>query len=114
MNEALTAPLDPAIADRLLDLLSTDDDFRAQFQRDHLGALRTLGYESPSPGQMTACGLVLASAPEPFRDCKVTDLAPKEAIAAARGEIMAMLLRGLNQTTPRLDAGTDTSGFVRR
>jgi putative modified peptide len=106
MNKPLTAPLDPALADRLLDLLSTDDLFRERFQRDHLAALRTIGYESPTPGQMTACGLVANAQPEAFRDCKVQDLAPKEAIAAARGEIKAMLLRGLNQNTPQLDART--------
>ena len=55
MNKPLTVPLDPALADRLLDLLSTDDLFRERLQRDHLAALRTIGYESPTPGHMTAC-----------------------------------------------------------
>ncbi|HEY1139964.1 MAG TPA: NHLP-related RiPP peptide [Lysobacter sp.] len=109
MNKPLTAPLDPALADRLLDLLSTDDLFRERFQRDHLAALRTIGYESPTPGQMTACGLVTNAQPEAFRDCKVQDLAPKEAIAAARGEIKAMLTRGLAQNTPQLDARLSSS-----
>lgn len=106
MNKPLTAPLDPALADRLLDLLSTDDLFRERFQRDHLAALRTLGYESPSPGQMTACGEVSPmAAMEPFRECKVKQLASKEVIAEARGHIKAMLLSGLDQTTPQLDVG---------
>lgn len=103
-----TAPLDAQLADRLLDLLSTDDLFRERFQRDHLAALHSIGYESPTPGLMTACGAVAAAQPEAFRDCKVTTLAPKEAIAAARDEIRTMLLRGLNQTTPKLDVGDTT------
>jgi putative modified peptide len=103
-----TAPLSAELADRLLDLLSTDDLFRERFQRDHLAALRSIGYESPAPGLMTACGAVPAAQPEAFRDCKVTELAPKEAIAAARGEIRAMLTKGLTQQTPKLDTGLDT------
>jgi putative modified peptide len=106
MNKPLTAPLDPALADRLLDLLSTDDLFRERFQRDHLAALRTIGYESPNPGQMTACGEVVPEAStEPFRDCKVKQLASKNVISEARGEIKAMLLSGLDQTVPQLDVG---------
>jgi putative modified peptide len=112
-TNARTAPLDAAVADRLLDLLSTDDLFRERFQRDHLAALRSIGHESPDPAAMTACGLALASAPEPFRECKVTELAPKDVIAAARGEIRAMLLRGLAQTTPQLDTGPSASRRLR-
>jgi putative modified peptide len=104
----ITAPLSPEVADRLLDLLSTDDAFREAFQRDHLDALRTLGYQSPEPAKMTACGLVVATQPEPFDSCKVTNLAPKDVIRAAREEILAMLTSGLAQTTPSLDTGNDS------
>ncbi len=112
MNKPLTAPLDPALADRLLDLLSTDDLFRERFQRDHLAALRTIGYESPTPGQMTACGLVANAQPEAFRDCKVQELASKDAIQAARVEIKAMLTRGLAQNTPQLDSRTSSTAYA--
>jgi putative modified peptide len=111
---SVTAPLDAAIADRLLDLLSTDDLFRERFQRDHIAALRSIGHESPSPGAMTACGLLPEASTQPFEDCKVTRLAPKQVIAAARGEIRAMLLKGLNQTVPQLDVGLPTGNLVRR
>lgn len=115
MNKPLTAPLDPALADRLLDLLSTDDLFRERFQRDHLATLRTIGYEPPAPGRMTACGEVSpATQMEPFRDCKIQDLASKETIREARHEIKAMLLRGLNQTVPRLDTGMTPAGLIRK
>ncbi|QDH71367.1 NHLP-related RiPP peptide [Marilutibacter alkalisoli] len=99
-----TAPLSPEIADRLLDLLSTDDLFRERFQRDHLAALRSIGYESPAPGQMTACGTTAAIELEPFAECKVNELAAKETIAAARAEIKSMLIKGLAHNTPQLDA----------
>lgn len=100
-----TAALDAAIADRLLELLGTDDLFRERFQRDHLEALRSIGYESPEAGRMTACGMTTAAQPEPFADCRVQNLASKEAIRAARSEIKDMLTQGLSQTTPKLDAG---------
>jgi putative modified peptide len=106
MNKPLTAPLDPALADRLLDLLSTDDLFRARFQRDPRSALEEVGYVSPEPAQMTACGAVPFAQPEALIDCRVEDLAPKEAIAQARESIKAMLTEGLSQTSPQLDTAT--------
>jgi len=102
MNKPLTAPLDPALADRLLDLLSTDDLYRERFRRDPRAALEEVGYTSPGPAQMTACGATLAQ-PEALIDCRVEDLAPKEAIAQARESIKAMLTKGLSQTSPQLD-----------
>ncbi|OHE84806.1 MAG: hypothetical protein A2579_10300 [Lysobacterales bacterium RIFOXYD1_FULL_69_11] len=100
----MTAPLEARIADRLLDLLSTDDSFRDRFQRDHLSALAEIGYVPQEPGAMTACGLAVAAQPEPFAECKVRQLASKEVIAEAREGIRNMLLRGLAHTTPQLDA----------
>lgn len=113
-TKTTTAPLNAELADRLLDLLSTDDLFRERFQRDHLAALRSIGYESPAPGLMTACGTLPAQQPEAFRDCKVTELAPKEAIAGAREEIRSMLLSGLDQTTPKLDTGNASLRHIRK
>lgn len=108
-----SAPLSTEIADRLLDLLSTDDVFREKFQNDHMAALRSIGYASQEAGLMTACGTQPVMRPEPFDDCKVTRLAPKGAIMAARQEIRAMLLRGLNQTTPALNVGAGQS-YIRK
>ena len=105
----MTAPLEARIADRLLDLLSTDDGFRDRFQRDHLSALAEIGYVPQEPGAMTACGLVAAARPEPLRDCKVKQLASKEAIQEAKHEIRAMLLRGLSQDVPQLDTGLSSA-----
>ena len=110
----MTVPLEARIADRLLDLLSTDDGFRDRFQRDHLSALAEIGYVPQEPPRMTACGATAMAAAEPFADCKVNELASKAAIAAARDEIRAMLTRGLSQTVPNLDAANSASHFVRR
>lgn len=47
------APLHPRVAKRLLDLLSTDDDFRDLFQRDAHAALVHAGYEAPAGAEST-------------------------------------------------------------
>lgn len=114
MHKMTTAPIDAGIADKLLDLLSTDDDFRDRFQHDPLEALHALGYESPPPSRMTACGSMPLPRLEPFAECKVRQLASKQAIAESRAEIKAMLIRGLAHTTPQLDASTGQSRPVRK
>lgn len=101
------APLDPQVADRLLDLLSTDDAFRRLFSRDPRKALEQVGFSNttdlPSPAFCTS-GITLASRSE---------------IAAARGEIKTMFTSDdvhqwpeanhSRQTTPDLNAKSSTS-----
>lgn len=113
-NAIKTAPMDPRIADRLLDLLSTDDGYRSRFQQDPRAALSEIGYEAPPPGMMTACGTLPLAEPEALIDCRVNDLAPREVIAAARTEIRAMLTRGLSQDAPKLDATLTSARFTRK
>ncbi|GAB3387091.1 NHLP-related RiPP peptide [Lysobacter fragariae] len=103
-NKIQSAPLSPEVADRLLDLLSTDDAYRARFQADPGSALYEVGYQKPAPAQMTACGTMPVAMPEALIDCKVQNLASKEVISAARAEIRAMLTKGLAQSSPSLDA----------
>lgn len=43
---ASPAPLDPNVTKKLLDKLSTDDDFRSLFQSDAHAALAQCGYEA--------------------------------------------------------------------
>ena len=112
-TKPVTAPLSAEISDRLLDLLSTDDAYRALFQADPRRALEEIGYVSPSPARMTACGAQPVQEREALIDCKINDLASKDAIIAARSEIHCMLTRGLTQGAPRLDASDGTSN-VRR
>jgi putative modified peptide len=44
----MAKPLPANIADKMLDRLSNDDDFRAYFQKDARGALSFLGYDEPA------------------------------------------------------------------
>ena len=67
-NGTAPAPLHPDVASKLLDLLSSDDDFRALFQKDAHAALLQAGYEddgtdAPSGAQcmQLAPGATLAS-----------------------------------------------------
>jgi putative modified peptide len=89
-----TAPIDPQVADRLLDLLSTDDAFRKLFSRDPATALTQVGFVKVA-GETSPDGCFWG----------ITQLASKAQIALAREEIRQMLTRGLAQTTPSLDAG---------
>lgn len=94
----LTAPFDPAVADRLLDLLSSDDAYRALFEREPRVALAQIGHVL-ADGEDCTFGIQLAS---------------KAVIAGAREEVKAMLLVGLNQTVPRLDSGLETRRRLRQ
>lgn len=91
LRKKRSAPMDPQVADQLLDLLSTDDTFRKLFANDPRAALAQVGFvnvtDLPSPA-----------------DCKVWPLASKKQIAEARDEIKKMFTAGLTQTTPKLDA----------
>jgi putative modified peptide len=107
-TETRTSPMDSAVADRLLDLLSTDDDYRARFQANPRIALEEIGYQSPAMSTMAANGAMRIAVPEALIDCRVENLAPKEVISAGRNEIKTMLLRGLAQQTPQLDTGLAT------
>lgn len=88
-----SAPLEPQVADRLLDLLSSTDAFRRLFKRNLGKALKQVGFVEST------------SAPSPF-GCFFgnSKLASKAQIAEARDGIKAMLTRGLSHTTPQLDA----------
>ncbi|QSX79037.1 NHLP-related RiPP peptide [Agrilutibacter solisilvae] len=110
----MSAPLSAQLTDRLLDLLSSDDAYRARFEHDPRAALVEIGYQSPEPAKMTACGAVPAVEPEPLIQCVVAQLASKDVIAQARQEIHMMLTSGLSQQAPKLDTGLNTVRRLRR
>lgn len=62
----------PDIARKLLDKLSSDDDFRDRFVKDPAAAIGQLGYDLPS--DQAAC-------------LQVKSLADKDAIRASRDEL---------------------------
>lgn len=102
-----TAPLEPKIVERLLDLLGDSDKFRELFQRNPMQALELIGYQEPVESESLAADSLVPSggAPLSIASCiSVSELASKEAIQTARNEIRSMLLGGLNHTTPQLDA----------
>ena len=82
---ATPAPLAPEVADRLLDLLASDDDFRALFARDPAAALVKAGYDAGAADDLKMLQARL----------QVGALASKDTIAAGRDEIRSSLTSGL-------------------
>ena len=103
---ARSAPLDPKVADKLLDLLSTDNAFRRLFKKDPQAALAQVGHPEAKAAVAalkkggTAPALTTASC------CQLTSIAPKATIIRAREELKTMLTSGLAQTPPALDAAS--------
>jgi putative modified peptide len=97
-----TAPIDAAIAERLLELLSSDDAFREQFQADPIAALQSIGYGSADMAvKSTSRDLA-----DPFSACSVVQLASKEQILEAKAELKATMVQGLAYNTPTFEAAT--------
>lgn len=88
-----TLKLEAATANKLVDLLSTDDAFRELFVSDTLAALEVVG-QAPTDELrefVSTC-------------CSKVTLADKSVITGAREAILSMLTSGGNQTVPMLDA----------
>lgn len=99
-GEKNVAPLGADVAEKLLDLLSSDDAFRAQFQANPVEALKTIGYVAP------AFGAQVGDLSVPFAACSVVQLASPDLISAARQELKATLVKGLAYHTPTFESGT--------
>jgi putative modified peptide len=118
------APLDPKVADRLLDLLSTDNEFRRLFKKDPQAALVKAGWKPPK--ETAASGVTKARKGPPFTPpgppeavppgtcLLVTQIAPKAEIVKARDALRTMLVGGLSQGPNHFDASTSASRRVRR
>jgi putative modified peptide len=107
------APLDPKVADRLLDLLSTDNEFRRLFKKDPQAALVKAGWKPPKapvgaparkgppftpPGPPTVVPPVMC--------LKVDRIAPKEQIIKSRSELKAMLTSALGYMPIQLNVSS--------
>jgi len=79
-------PLDPKVADKLLELLSTDNDFRARFEKDPTTAVQSLGHTVPEGVQLSCMD--------------TTMMASKEEIAAARETIKDFLTSAAAYSNP--------------
>ena len=88
-NEQRHEPLQPHVADRLLDMLSRDDDFREFFQKNPAAALMQLEdrqlHQAPPTGPIAEGDMFYCMTAE--------TLAPKEEIARAREELKAYLTK---------------------
>jgi putative modified peptide len=108
-----TAPLEPKIVDRLLDLLGDSDKFRELFQQSPATALELIGHVDPGVVAKDPAAASLTSRSTEsvsIAGClNVSELASKEMIRAARDDLRSMLLSGLSHTTPQLDAGLSDS-----
>ena len=87
-------PLDPKVTKKLLDGLTSDDDFRQRFAADAMGTLESIGYVAPTDDSMHAgsClqlkgGASLASADQIANDRKKleTSLAAIQDFASSKG-----------------------------
>ena len=87
------APLDPKVADKLLDKLSTDNEFRRLFKQDPAAALVKVGHPKAAAALTGGC-------------CQIQSIAPKEQIKRSRDELKTMLASGLSMSPIRLDAGS--------
>ena len=79
------APLHPHVAKKLLDLLSTDDDFRGLFKRDAHAALVQAGYVPPHGSDPTQASALSGGACMQLSPSD--ELASKEAIAQDRAKL---------------------------
>lgn len=95
-----TAPLDPKVASKLLDKLSTDNEFRRLFKKDPKAALISVGYKEPL---QTGTG---GRQRRIYDCCTVERIAPKADIIKAREAIMTMFTSGLGHQPIQLNAST--------
>lgn len=94
-------PLDVRTADKLLDLLSTDNEFRRLFKRDPHAALKEIGHELP-PGTTLTC-------------MSVNRIAPKQEIEASRKQIKSQLTaQGMYNVPHCFEAGMINSTLRRK
>jgi putative modified peptide len=85
-----TPALDPKVADKLLDKLGTDNDFRRLFKKDPAAALVKVGH--PKDAALATAGC-----------CRIQSIAPKAQIVKAREELKTMLTAGLSMHPPALN-----------
>jgi len=77
----------PEVADKLLEKLSSDDDFRALFEKDPRAALSKLGHETPEADRGV-------KGSDPLMCVSSKPLASKEQIRAARKDLHTKLSAG--------------------
>lgn len=79
-----SAPLDPKVAGKLLDKLSTDNEFRRLFKKDPAAALAKVGHKLEAGQSLGACA-------------QVDRIAPKAEIIKARNALSDKLTSSQSQ-----------------
>ena len=95
-RKTTTPGLDPKVADKLLDKLGTDNDFRRLFKKDPAAALVKVGHPKDAAAMAGGC-------------CQVKSIAPKAEIQRSRDELKTMLTAGLSMIPVRLNTPSATS-----
>ena len=88
--------LDPKVADKLLDKLGTDNDFRRLFKKDPTAALVKVGHPKDAAALTGGC-------------CQIDSIAPKAQIVKVRDELKTMLTTGLSMGPIMLNMKSATS-----
>ena len=104
MAKQHSTPLDPKVAERLLELLSTDNEFRRLFKKNPAAALKRAGHKgapaAPAQAELSASGSCY----------RVEYIAPKQEIARAREQLKTYLTNALEPTNPHsFEAGKITT-----
>ncbi|HEY0504493.1 MAG TPA: NHLP-related RiPP peptide [Lysobacter sp.] len=98
------APLDAKVADKLLDLLSTDNEFRRLFKKDPAAALVKAGHRDAALSPDAAVASCYSA----------THIASKQEIAKARTQLQAYLTSALAPSNPHcFEAGKVISSLSR-
>lgn len=102
------APLDPKVAGKLLDKLSTDNEFRRLFKKDPKAALISVGYKEP-PDDGTG-----RRQRRIYDCCTVERIAPKADVIKARATLMEHMTGGLAQHPIQLNVATTAARRTRK
>ena len=103
MKGRQSEPLSPKVANRLLELLSTDNEFRRLIKKDPQAAFIQAGYKpskelaawlKQTPGKGPRPPLPPHVLLPPWLCCKIDRIAPKHVVANARGELHQMFTGG--------------------
>lgn len=100
------APLDPKVAGKLLDKLSTDNEFRRLFKKDPKAALSSVGYKEPKAAT--------AGVKQVYDCCGVDSIAPKADIVKARDALLQTFVAGLGQSPIQLNVASTAARRTRK
>ena len=114
MKGKQSEPLSPKVADRLLDLLSTDNEFRRLIKKDPQAAFIQAGYKPSKelaawlkefPGKGPRPRLPAHVSAPPWMCCNIDRIAPKATVIAMRDTLHSMFTSGSSHQPIQLNVG---------